>query len=106
MGIEKKVNKLAQRVADCERITEESRIASLRAVNAIDVFKDTVQELIEKTKLNSDAIVDHIAQLDTEKAEVIDEYRQELSQVHKLFIQEVEKLESTVKNVSSEVNCE
>lgn len=85
MGIEKKVAKLAQRVVKCEEIAERSRKDSVRAIEAIDIFKGTVQELIEKTKMNSDAIIEHIAQLDTEKAEIVSEYRQELGQAHKEF---------------------
>lgn len=53
----------------------------------IDTFQKTVQQLILHATMNAEAIVEHIAQLDSEKEEILQEYRSELSKI----VQELKK---------------
>ena len=63
-----------------ERITEiEKRLDAIQ--NKFTLMHESVQQLILHATMNAEAIVEHIAQLDSEKEEVIQEYRDELAHI-------------------------
>ncbi len=47
----------------------------------IESFQESVKTLIVHATMNAEAIVEHIAQLDSEKDEILQEYRDELSRI-------------------------
>lgn len=49
----------------------------------IDALKDAIGELIHHAQSNTEAIVEHIAQLDSEKEEILNEFRVEVEQISK-----------------------
>lgn len=57
-----------------------------------EVFQMSVNDLIEHARLNTEAIVEHIAQLDTEKAEIINEYKVALNQLYTNTKQQLDDL--------------
>lgn len=100
MGIEKKVEKLRLRVVQAEatskeaaKIASESMGQAAEAIDACNRFRKAVTELLEHSRSNTEAITEHIAQLDTERDEVISEYRVGLEEVQKDFNKQVRELE-------------
>lgn len=63
-----------------------------------EVFQTSVQELIEHARLNAEAIIEHIAQLDTEKAEIINEYKVALNMLYSKTKQELDDLLNEKRN--------
>lgn len=103
MGIEKKIKKLTLRVLACE---ENNLIAMNTAREAIDIaeksilacdnFRKAVEQLTKTATHNAEAIVEHISQLDSEKEEVLNEFRMELGGQIEKFVKELNSLESKI----------
>lgn len=101
MGIEKRVEKLRLRIVACEENSSKAMAIASESIEACNRFRVAVKELMEHTKSNGEAIVEHIAQLDTEKAEVVKEYRDELNQVKEGFDAAVKKLAEELDALSN-----
>lgn len=103
MGIEKKVDDLRRRVVKAEENASNAMKIAEESTKACTGFRKAVEELIRHSTSNAEAIVEHIAQLDTEKAEVVSEYRDELKAVQGDFNKAVRELESRLHNLGSRV---
>jgi chromosome segregation ATPase len=110
MGIEKKVDRLRQRVVQAEakseealKIAEQSMGQAAEAIEACNRFRKAVAELLEHSRSNTEAIVEHIAQLDAEREEVIGEYRAGLEETQKGFNGQVRELEMRLSNLGGRV---
>lgn len=110
MGIEKKVDKLRLRVVKAEeksveavKVANESMNQAAEAIEACNRFRNAVAELLEHSRSNTEAITEHIAQLDTERDEVISEYRVGLEEVQKGFNMQVRELEMRLSGLGGRV---
>lgn len=92
---------IEQRVAELESRVNIAEKNALESVDACSKFRLAVAELMEHSKNNADAIIEHIAQLDTEKEEVVDEYRQELCRVQSGFNKNVQDLNESLNKIKS-----
>lgn len=103
MGIEKKVDDLRRRVVQAETNSSNAMKIAEESTKACNGFRKAVEELIRHSSSNAEAIVEHIAQLDTEKKEVVAEYRNELKAVQGDFNKAVRELETRLHNLSLKV---
>lgn len=110
MGIEKKFDQLRLRVLACEKKSEEAVEISRKAVSiaedsiaACERFREAVKELTKTATHNAEAIVEHISQLDSEKEEVVNEFRLELGEVLEKFNKEVDELNNRVEETKKNI---